>query len=108
MTLEEKVAQLGSVWMGASADSDGVAPCRTSSATSSRRWMSSSGTGSGSSPGCSARARCHPRHAVTATPAGAAALALPAGVDAELPSVRCYGAPLLAAAEAGEVDPHRA
>ena len=26
MTLEEKVAQLGSVWMGASADGDGVAP----------------------------------------------------------------------------------
>ena len=43
------------------------------------------------------------QHAVAATPAGAAALALAAGVDTELPSVRCYGAPLLAAAEAGEV-----
>src|SRR6202000_1506473 len=26
MTLEEKIAQLGSVWMGASGDGDGVAP----------------------------------------------------------------------------------
>ena len=26
MTLEEKIAQLGSVWMGASLDGDGVAP----------------------------------------------------------------------------------
>ncbi len=43
------------------------------------------------------------QHAVAATPAGAAALALAAGVNVELPSVRCYGAPLLAAAEAGEV-----
>jgi beta-xylosidase len=43
------------------------------------------------------------QHAVAAAPAGAAALALAAGVNVELPSVRCYGAPLLAAAEAGEV-----
>ena len=26
MTLEEKIAQLGSIWMGASGDGDGVAP----------------------------------------------------------------------------------
>jgi len=43
------------------------------------------------------------QHAVAATPAAAAALALAAGVDVELPSVRCYGAPLRAAADAGEV-----
>jgi beta-xylosidase len=43
------------------------------------------------------------QHAVAASPEGAAALALTAGVDVELPSVRCYGAPLRAAAAAGEV-----
>ncbi|MBV9447075.1 MAG: glycoside hydrolase family 3 C-terminal domain-containing protein [Streptosporangiaceae bacterium] len=36
-------------------------------------------------------------HAVAGTQADAAALALAAGVDVELPSVRCYGAPLAAA-----------
>jgi beta-xylosidase len=43
------------------------------------------------------------QHAVAASPEGAAALALTAGVDVELPSVRCYGAPLRAAAAAGDV-----
>jgi beta-xylosidase len=43
------------------------------------------------------------QHAVAASPEGAAALALTAGVDVELPSVRCYGAPLHAAAAAGDV-----
>jgi beta-xylosidase len=43
------------------------------------------------------------QHAVAASPEGAAALALTAGVDVELPSVRCYGAPLHAAVAAGDV-----
>ena len=43
------------------------------------------------------------QHAVAATQAAAAALALAAGVDVELPGVRCYGAPLRAAVQAGEV-----
>ena len=43
------------------------------------------------------------QHAVAGSPEGAAALALTAGVDVELPSVRCYGAPLQAAAAAGDV-----
>jgi beta-xylosidase len=43
------------------------------------------------------------QHAVAGTPGAAAALALAAGVDVELPSVRCYGAPVRAAAAAGEV-----
>jgi len=43
------------------------------------------------------------QHAVAASPEGAAALALTAGVDVELPSVRCYGAPLRSAAAAGDV-----
>jgi beta-xylosidase len=43
------------------------------------------------------------QHAVAGTPGAAAALALAAGVDVELPSVRCYGAPLRAAAAAGDV-----
>jgi beta-xylosidase len=43
------------------------------------------------------------QHAVATSLAGAAALALTAGVDVELPSVRCYGAPLRSAAAAGDV-----
>ncbi len=43
------------------------------------------------------------QHTVAASPAGAAALALTAGVDVELPSVRCYGTPLRSAATAGDV-----
>jgi beta-xylosidase len=43
------------------------------------------------------------RHAVAASPAAAAAQALAAGVDLELPAVRCYGEPLVRAAAAGEV-----
>lgn len=42
-------------------------------------------------------------HGVAADPAHAAALALAAGVDIELPTVRCYGAPLRAALAAGRV-----
>jgi beta-xylosidase len=42
-------------------------------------------------------------HGVAGSPAQAGALALAAGVDVELPNVRCYGQPLLAAAEAGQV-----
>ena len=43
------------------------------------------------------------QHAVAAAPGTAAALALRAGVDVELPSVRCYGEPLRLATAAGEV-----
>ncbi len=42
-------------------------------------------------------------HAVAGTPAEAAALALEAGVDVELPNVRCYGEPLADAVRAGRV-----
>jgi beta-xylosidase len=43
------------------------------------------------------------QHAVAGTAAVAAALAVAAGVDIELPSVRCYGEPLRAAVQAGQV-----
>ena len=43
------------------------------------------------------------QHAIAGSRAGAAALALAAGVDVELPSVRCYGEPLRTAALAGDV-----
>ncbi len=43
-------------------------------------------------------------HKVAESPGRAAALALSAGIDVELPTVNCYGSPLLAAVEAGEVD----
>jgi beta-xylosidase len=43
------------------------------------------------------------QHAVAASPAGAAAIALAAGLDVELPDARCYGEPLLAAVNAGDV-----
>ena len=43
------------------------------------------------------------QHAVAGDPAGAAALALTAGIDVELPSVRCYGEPLRSAVVAGDV-----
>lgn len=43
-------------------------------------------------------------HGVAESPARAAALALAAGVDVELPTVRCYGEPLLDAVRRGEVD----
>lgn len=42
-------------------------------------------------------------HGVAADPAQAAGLALRAGVDVELPTVRCYGEPLLDAVRAGDV-----
>ena len=42
-------------------------------------------------------------HGVAADPAQAAGLALAAGVDVELPTVRCFGAPLIGAVERGEV-----
>jgi beta-xylosidase len=42
-------------------------------------------------------------HRVAGSSAQAAAQALTAGVDVELPTVDCYGAPLLAAIESGEV-----
>ena len=41
------------------------------------------------------------QHAVAGTQAEAAVLALQAGVDVELPSVRCYGAPLSSAVRGG-------
>ncbi len=44
-------------------------------------------------------------HAVAGTAGEAAALALAAGIDVELPSVNCFGEPLLAAVESGLVDP---
>jgi beta-xylosidase len=43
-------------------------------------------------------------HRVAGSPAEAAGVALAAGVDLELPTVRCYGEPLLAAVRAGTVD----
>jgi beta-xylosidase len=43
------------------------------------------------------------QHAVAANQASAAVLALTAGMDVELPSVRCYGEPLRSAALAGDV-----
>ncbi|GAA3651446.1 glycoside hydrolase family 3 N-terminal domain-containing protein [Streptomyces chitinivorans] len=42
-------------------------------------------------------------HRVADSPARAAALALAAGVDVELPGLRCYGEPLLKAVRSGEV-----
>jgi beta-xylosidase len=42
-------------------------------------------------------------HGVATDPAGAAHLALAAGVDVELPTVRCFGEPLLDAVTAGDV-----
>ncbi|GAA2667190.1 MULTISPECIES: glycoside hydrolase family 3 N-terminal domain-containing protein [Actinosynnema] len=42
-------------------------------------------------------------HGVADSPGAAAALALAAGVDVELPSVRCYGEPLAALVRSGEV-----
>jgi beta-xylosidase len=44
------------------------------------------------------------QHAIAASPADAAVLTLTAGIDVELPSVRCYGEPLRTAAIAGDVD----
>jgi beta-xylosidase len=43
------------------------------------------------------------QHRIAADQAGAAALALAAGLDVELPSTRCFGQPLLAAATAGDI-----
>ena len=43
-------------------------------------------------------------HGIAASPGEAAALALTAGVDVELPSVRCYAEPLAERVRAGEVD----
>jgi beta-xylosidase len=43
-------------------------------------------------------------HGVAGSPGHAAALALAAGVDVELPNVRCFGPPLVQAAERGDVD----
>ena len=45
------------------------------------------------------------QHAVAATRAEAAALALEAGLDVELPSVSCYGQTLVAAVRDGQVPP---
>src|SRR5215469_13061135 len=45
-------------------------------------------------------------HGVAASPAEAAAAALRAGVDVELPNVRCYGAPLADAVSSGLVPEH--
>ncbi|MBB5868267.1 beta-xylosidase [Allocatelliglobosispora scoriae] len=46
----------------------------------------------------------HNSHHVAADRGDAARLALRAGVDVELPTVQCFGAPLLAALDAGAVD----
>ena len=46
------------------------------------------------------------QHAVAASPGEAAALALTAGLDVELPGTRCFGEPLLDLAAAGEVPAH--
>jgi len=42
-------------------------------------------------------------HRVAGSPAQAAHVALAAGIDVELPTLRCYGKPLVAAVRAGEV-----
>jgi beta-glucosidase len=47
----------------------------------------------------------HSQHGVAAGKGEAAALALAAGLDVELPTVDCFGAPLLAALADGLVDP---
>jgi beta-glucosidase len=44
-------------------------------------------------------------HGVAASPAAAAAMALQAGIDVELPEVNTYGGPLLRLLETGGVDP---
>lgn len=44
-------------------------------------------------------------HGVADSPGVAGAQALTAGVDVELPSIRCYGEPLAALVRSGEVDP---
>jgi len=46
----------------------------------------------------------HRLHGVAGTPGEAASLALQAGIDVELPTVDCYGEPLLAAAADGSID----
>lgn len=43
-------------------------------------------------------------HAIAGSPGEAAALALAAGIDVELPSVRCYGEPLAELVRSGQVD----
>ncbi|MDT0277120.1 beta-xylosidase/alpha-l-arabinosidase [Blastococcus goldschmidtiae] len=43
-------------------------------------------------------------HGVAGSPAEAAALALEAGIDVELPTVSCYGEPLVGAVRSGAVD----
>ncbi|MEU4762015.1 glycoside hydrolase family 3 N-terminal domain-containing protein [Actinosynnema sp. NPDC023794] len=43
-------------------------------------------------------------HGVAGSPGEAAALALAAGIDVELPSVRCYGEPLAELVRSGQVD----
>ncbi len=43
-------------------------------------------------------------HGIAGTSTDAAALALAAGIDVELPAVSCYGAPLLAGVESGRID----
>ena len=43
------------------------------------------------------------QHQLAADPGGAAALAIAAGLDVELPSTRCFGDPLLAAVTAGDL-----
>ncbi len=48
-------------------------------------------------------AMLHDFHHVAADPAQAAQLALQAGIDVELPSTNCYGAPLRTAVESGAV-----
>ncbi|MFV2198367.1 beta-glucosidase family protein [Nocardiopsis sp. LOL_012] len=45
----------------------------------------------------------HTLHGVAGSEAQAAGLALAAGVDVELPTLHCYGAPLVAAVRSGEV-----
>ncbi|MEV4316235.1 glycoside hydrolase family 3 N-terminal domain-containing protein [Actinocrispum sp. NPDC049592] len=43
-------------------------------------------------------------HSTAGSPAAAAGEALRAGIDVELPTVHCYGTPLLEAVESGEID----
>jgi beta-glucosidase len=48
-------------------------------------------------------AMIHTYHRAAADPSAAAKLALEAGIDVELPTVNCYGDPLRAALEAGDI-----
>ena len=57
----------------------------------------------GRRPTTSASASCETLHRVAGTKAEAAHAALAAGIDVELPTLRCYGDPLVEAVRAGDI-----